>query len=84
MSCLLSCPRYVSARLTYADPPRAEQAASGVRTAHKWLKVLGPFLGGVDLEGLDVASETNDVRCGFSVDDHTLTTLISLASRLRP
>jgi hypothetical protein len=74
----------VHARMTYADPTKAEQAASSVRSATRWLRVLGPFLGGIDLKGLDVASEANDTRCTFAVDDHTLTNLLSLASRLHP
>jgi hypothetical protein len=75
---------HVAAALTYGDPAQAEQAASGVRSASRWLRVLGPFVGGVDLQGFDVASEANDTRCTFAVDDRTLSTLISLASRLHP
>jgi hypothetical protein len=74
----------VSATFTYADPGHATEAANGARLADKWLKVIGPFVGGVEVSDFEVASEENDARCSFAVDDHTLVALLSLATRFLP
>ncbi len=72
---------HVTATLTYADPARAEEAASSARMASRWLKVLGPFLGGVTLGDLEITTDASDARCKFAVDDRTLDALLSLAPR---
>jgi hypothetical protein len=75
---------HVSATFTYADAAHAEEAANGARLADKWLKVLGPFIGGVELSDFEVASQDSDARCSFAVDDRSVVALLSLATRLLP
>jgi hypothetical protein len=71
----------VAATLTYGDPTEAQGAADGIRMVDGWLKLLGPLLGGVRLENLDVKNTGNDMSCKFAVDDGTLKTLIGLVPR---
>jgi hypothetical protein len=49
-----------------------------------WLKMLGPLLGGVRLQNLEVTADAKDLRCKFAVDDHTLRTVLILAPHLLP
>ncbi len=70
--------------LTYGDAQQAEAAAAGVRSVDGWLTVLGPLLGGIRLQNLEVTTDTADVRCKFAVDDHGLLAALSLATRLLP
>jgi hypothetical protein len=72
----------VAATLTYGDPQQAETAAGAVRSVEGWLKMLGPLLGGVRLQNLEVTTEMKDLRCKFAVDDHTLRAVLALAPRL--
>lgn len=74
----------VAATLTYGDPQQAASAAEGVRVVDGWLKLLGPFLGGVALQNLDVKTEANEMKCKFAVDEHTLANVLALAPRLLP
>jgi hypothetical protein len=74
----------VAATLTYGDAAQAETAAEGVRFVDGWLKVLGPLLGGVRLQNLQVSVDQADLRCKFAVDDQSLRTLLALAPRYLP
>ena len=46
--------------------------------------MLGPLLGGVDLEGFEVTSQASDIHCSFAVDDRVLFALLSLATKFSP
>jgi hypothetical protein len=72
----------VAATLSYGDAQQAASAADGVRTADGWLKVVGPLVGGLSLQNLDVGTDGNDMKCKFSLDERTLGNLLALASRL--
>jgi hypothetical protein len=72
----------VAATLTYGDPEQARTAADGLHFAEVWLKVLGPLLGGVRLQNLQIATDANDLRCKFTADDQTVRTILALAPRL--
>jgi hypothetical protein len=70
----------VAGTLTYGDPPQAQAAADGVRFVDGWLNRLGPLLGGIRLQNLEVTTDAKDLRCKFAVDDQTLRTVLALAS----
>jgi hypothetical protein len=70
--------------LTYGVPQQAEAAAGGVRSLEGWLKVLGPLLGGIRLQNLQVDAQGSDLQCKFALDDEGLGGLLALASRLLP
>jgi hypothetical protein len=72
----------VAATLSYDDALQATNAADGVRTVDGWLKVVGPLLGGLSLQNLDVATDGKDMKCKFSLDEQTLGNLLAFASRL--
>jgi len=74
----------VAATLTYGDAQQASSAADGVRTVTGWIKLLGPFLGGVSLQNLDVQTAGADMQCKFAVDDSTLSSILALAPRFLP
>jgi hypothetical protein len=74
----------VAATLSYGVPQQAEAAADGVRFVDGWLKLLGPLLGGVRLQNLQVGTDQSDMRCKFAVDGQTLGSLLVLAPRLLP
>lgn len=74
----------VAATLTYGDPQQAQAAADGVHFVDGWLKMLGPLLGGVRLENLEVTTDAKDLRCKFAVDDKTLRAVLALAPRFLP
>lgn len=74
----------VAATLSYADAQQASSAADGVRTVTSWIKLLGPFLGGLSLQNLDVQTAGSDMQCKFAVDDQTLSNLLALAPRFLP
>ena len=74
----------VAATLTYGDAQQASSAADGVRTVTGWIKLLGPFLGGVSLQNLDVQTAGTDMQCKFAVDDQTLSSILALAPRFLP
>jgi hypothetical protein len=74
----------VAATLTYGDAQQASSAADGVRTVTGWVKLLGPLLGGVSLQNLDVQTTGTDMQCKFAVDDQTLSNLLALAPRFLP
>jgi hypothetical protein len=74
----------VAATLTYGDASQASTAADGVRSADRWLRVLGPLLGGLSLKDLDVKTDGGDLTCTFAVDDATLAHLLGLVSQLLP
>jgi hypothetical protein len=74
----------VAATLTYSEAQQAQAAAEGVRSVDGWLKMLGPLLGGIRLQNLDVTTEAQDLRCKFAVDDQTLRSVLALAIRLVP
>jgi hypothetical protein len=73
-----------AATLSYGVPQQAEAGADGVRFVDGWLKLLGPLLGGIRLQNLDVTTDRSDLRCKFAVDDQSLESLLALASRLLP
>jgi hypothetical protein len=70
----------VSATLSYGDPARAEEAAKGMRSAGRWLRVLG-LLGGGRLDFSEVTSQADDLRCSLTVDDRMLLALLSRLPR---
>jgi hypothetical protein len=72
----------VAATLSYADPQQALTAADGVRTADVWLQVLGPLVGGLSLQNLDVTTDGKDMKCKFAVDEQTLGHLLAFAPHL--
>jgi hypothetical protein len=72
----------VAATLSYKEEQQAQSAADGVRTADVWLKVLGPLLGGISLQNLDVTTDGKDMKCKFAVDDQTLGHLLAFAPRV--
>ncbi len=74
----------VAATLSYGDAQQASSAADGVRTVTGWIKLLGPFLGGLSLQNLDVQTAGTDMQCKFAVDDQTLSNLLALAPRFLP
>lgn len=74
----------MAATLTYGDAQQASSAADGVRTVTGWIKLLGPFLGGLSLQNLDVQTAGTDMQCKFAVDDQTLSNLLALAPRFLP
>jgi hypothetical protein len=74
----------VAATLTYGDAAQASSAADGVRTVTGWIKLLGPLLGGVSLQNLDVQTAGTDMQCKFAVDDQTLSNILALAPRFLP
>ncbi|HEX8795396.1 MAG TPA: hypothetical protein VF765_30815 [Polyangiaceae bacterium] len=74
----------VAATLSYGDAQQASSAADGVRTVTGWIKLLGPFLGGLSLQNLDVQTAGTDMQCKFAVDDQTLSNILALAPRFLP
>jgi len=74
----------VAATLTYGDASEAQSAAAGVRSADRWLDLLGPLVGGVKLQNFQAEPEDKDVRCKFALDTQTLRNLIALAPRFLP
>jgi hypothetical protein len=74
----------VAATLSYKEPQQAQAAADGVRSVDGWLRMLGPLLGGMRLQNLDVTTEAQDLHCKFAVDDQTLRSLLALAPRFLP
>jgi hypothetical protein len=70
--------------LSYGVPQQAEASAEGVRSLDGWLKVLGPLLGGIRLQNLEVSTDRSDMRCKFALDDEAIGGLVTLASRLLP
>jgi len=72
----------VAATLSYGDAQQASAAADGVRTVDGWLKALGPLLGGLSLQNLDVATDGKDMRCKFSLDEQALGNLLAFVPRL--
>jgi hypothetical protein len=74
----------VAATLSYGDARQASSAADGVRTVTGWIKLLGPFLGGLSLQNLNVQTAGTDMQCKFAVDDQTLSNLLALAPRFLP
>ncbi len=74
----------VAATLSYGDAQQASAAADGVRTVTGWIKLLGPFLGGLSLQNLDVQTAGTDMQCKFAVDDQTLSNILALAPRFLP
>lgn len=74
----------VAATLTYGGAQQAQGAADGVRLVDRWLTVLGPMLGGLELRNLDVKTEEGDMKCKFALDEHALKALVGLAARWVP
>ena len=74
----------VAATLGYGIPQQAEAAVQGVRFVDNWLKVLGPLLGGIRLQNLEVNTDQSDLRCKFSLDDASLSSLLALLPRFLP
>lgn len=72
----------VAATLSYDDAQQASSAADGMHTFDGWLKVLGPLVGGLSLQNLDVATDGKDMKCKFSLDEQALGHLLALAPRL--
>jgi hypothetical protein len=74
----------VAATLTYGEPQQTETAADGMRSVGGLLKMLGPLLGGVRLQNLEVTTDAKDLRCKFAVDEETLHTVLVLVPRFLP
>ncbi|HEY8087432.1 MAG TPA: hypothetical protein VIF09_06295 [Polyangiaceae bacterium] len=74
----------VAATLTYGDAQEAAGAAESLRFVDGWLKVLGPFLGGLQLQNLDVKTEGSDMSCKFAVDGQTLGNLVAFVLHFLP
>jgi hypothetical protein len=72
----------IAATLSYEDPEQASSAADRVRSVDGWLKALGPLLGGLSLQNLDVVTDGKDMKCKFSLDEQALGNLLALAPRL--
>ena len=72
----------IAATLSYGDAQQASSAADGVRSVDGWLKALGPLLGGLSLQNLDVVTDGKDMKCKFSLDEQALGNLLALAPRL--
>jgi hypothetical protein len=74
----------VAATLSYDDPQQAQAAVEGVHAVDGWLKVIGPALGGIRVQNLQVTAEAKDLRCKFAVDDQALHSALLLAARFLP
>ncbi len=74
----------VGGTLTYGDEAHATAAADGARRMATWVTALGPLLGGVQLQKLDVHAEGSDARCSFALDDRALGALAALLPRVLP
>jgi hypothetical protein len=74
----------VAGTLTYPNEAEAASAASGARALGGWVRTLGPLLGGVQLQGLEVGAQGSDLRCAFALDDRTLRALTAMVPRLVP
>jgi hypothetical protein len=70
--------------LTYGDAEHAQTAADGARRAGQWVKTLGPLLGGVQLQRLEIQAQASDARISFSLDDRSLRALVALGLRFLP
>jgi hypothetical protein len=66
----------LAATLSYDDASQAASAADGVRGVDGWLRLLGPLLGGLSLQNLDVATDGKDAKCKFALDDRALARLL--------
>lgn len=73
-----------AATLSYADPQQAQAAADGLHTIERWLGVLGPALGGIRLQNVEVTTQESDLRCKFALDDQALRATLALAPRFLP
>ncbi len=74
----------VAGTLSYADPQQAQTANDGLHKADRWLRVVGPLLGGIGLQNLEATTEGSDARCKFAVDDHALIAFLGLLPRVLP
>ena len=74
----------VAATFTYTTADQASTAADGIRTETGWLKLLGPLLGGLSLQNLDVTAEGKDMKCKFALDDASLGHLLAMVAQLLP
>jgi hypothetical protein len=74
----------VAATLTYGDAVQSQTAADGMRSVEGLLKMLGPLLGGIRLQNLEVTTDAKDLRCKFGVDQDTLRTVLAFAPRFLP
>jgi hypothetical protein len=74
----------VGGTLTYGDPEHAQAAADGARRAAQWVKTLGPLLGGVQLQRVDIQAQATDARIAFALDDRSLQALVALGLRVLP
>ncbi|HXX68874.1 MAG TPA: hypothetical protein VEK07_16930 [Polyangiaceae bacterium] len=74
----------LAATLSYADAGQATRGADGLRTLARWVKTVGPLIGDVHLQDLQIASQDHDLHCTFVLDDSTLRTLGVVALRLLP
>jgi hypothetical protein len=74
----------VAATLTYPNESEVASAADAVRGLAGWVRTLGPFLGGVQIQGLDVKAQGSDLQGSFALDDHTLRALTALLPRVLP
>jgi hypothetical protein len=74
----------VGGTLTYGDTEHAQAAADGARRAGQWVRTLGPLLGGVQLQRLQIEAQGADARISFSLDDRSLRALVALGLRFLP
>ncbi|MCL2447363.1 MAG: hypothetical protein FWD17_00295 [Polyangiaceae bacterium] len=74
----------VAGTLTYPTEAEAATAGEELQSLGGWVRRLGPLLGGVHLEGLDVKAQARDLHCSFALDDHTLHALVAMAPRFLP
>lgn len=74
----------VAATLTYSSDAEAQAARDGIRSLGTWVRTLGPLLGGIQLQGLEVKEAARDVQCSFALDDRSLGKLAAMATRFIP
>jgi hypothetical protein len=74
----------VHAKLTYPTPPQASSAADAIRGEAGMLKLVGPLLGGISIQGLDVSTHGPDLEGHMTLDDATLEKLLGMAPRFLP
>lgn len=74
----------VAATLSYADAVQAQRGADGLNALSRWVKAIGPLLGGVRVQDLQIAAQERDLHCAFSLDDSTLRALGAIGPRFLP
>lgn len=73
-----------AATLTYSSDAEAAVASDGIQSLGVWVRTLGPLLGGIRVQGLEVKQAAHDVQVAFALDDGSLRALAALATRFVP